>query len=64
MKKDASLGICLDSECKMKHERLDFCAEHFEHFKFGVIRRDGTRPIDFSKKLSHYKRHLDKGVKK
>lgn len=54
--KDASLEQCLELSCKRKAERFKFCAEHFEHFKFGTIKKNGLRPLDYEKKLEHFNR--------
>lgn len=55
--KDPSTGNCIEVECKAKHERLNFCSEHYEQFKFGCIRRDGLRPTDYQKKFHDYQQY-------
>lgn len=52
--KDASLGLCIESECKAKASRNSFCSEHEKQAKFGAIRMNGTRPTDHETKLRHY----------
>lgn len=55
--KDANLGVCIESNCKSKIEKLNFCKEHFEQFKFGVIKITGQHPVDHEKKMGHYLAH-------
>lgn len=57
-------GECLDLDCKKKGEKFNFCDLHFEHFKFGVIKKDGTHPSDREKKLGHFEAHKARGGKK
>lgn len=56
--KDKEIGVCIETHCKAKQERLYFCNEHFEQFKFGVIRKNGTHPSDHERKSDQYKRFL------
>lgn len=42
---------CRFTACKHKHAKFGFCQEHFEMYMSGVIRGDGTKPVDFEKKL-------------
>jgi len=56
--KDPTLGVCVELECKAKSERLAFCSKHYDEFKFGVIKRDGTRPTDYEKKCDEYVRFV------
>lgn len=60
--KDKELGVCVETHCKAKQERLYFCDEHFNQFKFGVIKRNGTYPIDHEKKQREYTRFLKRPV--
>lgn len=55
--KDVNVGECLEHGCKKKGEALHFCPEHYDQFKFGVIRRDGTYPKDYDKKMGDYLKH-------
>lgn len=55
--KDLSLGECLETNCKQKSKRFNFCLEHFDQFKFGAIKKDGTHPTDYERKIDHYSRH-------
>ncbi len=45
---------CVAEDCKKKHERAGFCAEHFDWFKAGLITREGLKASDFDKKYYHY----------
>lgn len=59
--KDPDGLTCVETQCKHKQERLNLCEKHFDEFKFGVIRKDGTRPVDYDRKMLQYERHR-KGV--
>lgn len=56
--KDPTLGGCIETHCKARSERLNFCNEHFNQFKFGVIRKNGSYPSDHEKKSGEYQRYL------
>ncbi|MCC7442650.1 MAG: hypothetical protein IT285_13520 [Bdellovibrionales bacterium] len=45
---------CVAEGCKAKSARFSFCPEHYEHFKFGLIRKDGKLADDHEKKLDHF----------
>lgn len=45
---------CCAEGCKKKMERANFCAEHFDWFKAGLITKEGMRASDFDKKYYHY----------
>jgi len=49
-----SLQRCCAEGCNKKSDRNDFCTEHFNWFKFGLLTREGKRPIDFDKKYQAY----------
>jgi hypothetical protein len=55
---------CCAGGCKATSARFSFCEEHFEHFKFGLIKKDGTKVPDFEKKMSQYQDHQVKTVRK
>jgi hypothetical protein len=40
--------------CKHQPSRFSFCEEHYDHFKFGLIKKDGQLVPDYEKKLGHY----------
>ncbi len=45
---------CKADGCNKKSTRADFCEEHFEWFKMGLITREGKRAADFEKKFQQY----------
>lgn len=47
-------SICGAEGCKHSDARFGFCSEHYEQFKFGLIKKDGKAVSDFEKKLGHY----------
>jgi hypothetical protein len=47
-------GRCAATECKSPEKRFSFCDEHFDQFKFGLIKKDGTPVSDYEKKFGHY----------
>lgn len=49
-------GMCLSEGCKKKSEKANFCMEHFDWFKEGLITKEGKKPVDFEKKYFHYQR--------
>lgn len=53
---DLSSARCKAEGCNKKHTRAEFCAEHFEWFKAGLINKDGQQVPDFDKKMQAYKR--------
>ena len=52
--KEAGSGHCVAQNCKGNEERFSFCKEHFEQFKFGLIKKNGFPVPDFEKKFEHY----------
>ncbi len=48
---------CKADGCKKKSEKMDFCSEHYEWFKWGLITREGQKPIDFDKKYQSFLKH-------
>jgi hypothetical protein len=48
-------GGCLSYGCKASAKRFNFCDEHYEHFKFGLIKKTGEPVPDYEKKFGHYK---------
>lgn len=55
---------CLERSCKKKEDRFGFCSEHYEFFKFGLIKKDGAPAADFDKKYQHWLAHKDKILRK
>ena len=50
--------FCTAEACKSKGSRFSFCDEHYEQFKFGLIKKDGKPASDYYKKLEHYQAYL------
>lgn len=48
-------GVCYSWGCKKNSDRFNFCEEHYEHFKFGLIKKTGEPVSDYEKKFEHYK---------
>lgn len=63
---EVAAGMCRGQGCKGKSDRFDFCAEHYEQFKFGLINKLGRQVPDFEKKWDHYEAYKAKqiGLKK
>jgi hypothetical protein len=51
---------CHSWGCKAKAHRFNFCDEHYDHFKFGLIRKTGEPVSDYDKKYEHYVAHVKK----
>jgi len=49
-----AVGACHSGGCKHPANRMEFCSEHYEQFKFGLIKRTGEPVPDYEKKLEHY----------
>lgn len=47
-------GGCYSWGCKSQSTRFNFCPEHFEQFKFGLIKKTGEPVPDYEKKFEHY----------
>lgn len=45
---------CKAEGCKKKSDRMDFCAEHYDWFKWGLLTREGKKPLDFDKKYQSF----------
>ena len=45
---------CHAWSCKSKAIRFNFCNEHYEHFKFGLIKKTGEPVPDYEKKIDHF----------
>ncbi len=45
---------CAAVGCKHQPSRFSFCNEHYDQFKFGLIKKDGQLVPDYEKKLGHY----------
>lgn len=53
---------CTAQGCKAKDSRFSFCAEHYEQFKFGLIKKTGERAMDFDKKYDQYVAHKERST--
>ena len=53
---------CKADGCKKKSEKMEFCSEHYDWFKWGLLTREGSKPIDFDKKHQAYLKHKQKKV--
>jgi hypothetical protein len=51
----AVTGHCTAKACKHDQARFGFCEEHFEQFKFGLIKKTGEFVPDYEKKFEHYR---------
>lgn len=49
-------GRCIADGCSERALRADFCKEHYQWFKEGLINREGHKPRDFEKKYHAYLR--------
>ncbi|NCN40608.1 hypothetical protein GW916_05100 [bacterium] len=47
---------CKAEDCKSKAKKFGFCLEHYELFMAGVLRGDGTKPVDYGRKLDQWKK--------
>lgn len=45
---------CKVKGCKHNPSKFEFCAEHFDQFKFGLINKHGEPCQDFDKKEEQY----------
>lgn len=50
-------GGCHSRGCKAEAKRFNFCDEHYDHFKFGLIKKTGEPVPDHEKKFEHYLAH-------
>jgi hypothetical protein len=53
---------CKVKGCKHAPSKFEFCAEHFDQFKFGLINKAGEPAQDFEKKEEQYA-HFKKAKK-
>src|SRR5680860_209652 len=47
-------GGCLSWGCKVQAARFNFCEEHYDHFKFGLVKKTGEPVPDYEKKIEHF----------
>lgn len=46
--------VCTAESCKKTSARFGFCNDHFEEFKFGLVKKDGKKAADYEKKLEQF----------
>lgn len=51
------VGGCNAVGCRKESAQFGFCAEHYDHFKFGLIKKNGQPVPDYEKKFGHYVAH-------
>lgn len=56
----SGIGHCIAKGCKKSPKRFEFCDEHFEHFKFGLVKKTGEPASDYEKKYEHYVAYREK----
>ncbi len=47
---------CQHKSCHAKPIKHNFCLEHFDQFKFGLINKRGEMVPDYEKKMEHFMR--------
>ncbi len=45
---------CQVKECKTGPSRFGFCKEHFDHYKFGLVNKEGRKVSDYERKFEHF----------
>ncbi len=48
------LTKCSAEGCSKKTDLLNFCNEHYDWFKYGLLTKEGHHPSDFDKKYQAY----------
>jgi hypothetical protein len=51
------LSRCTCEGCNKKADLMNFCQEHYDWFKFGLITKEGKKPTDFDKKYQAWVKH-------
>ncbi|MEO5971113.1 MAG: hypothetical protein ABIQ95_14385 [Bdellovibrionia bacterium] len=57
-------GHCFSWACKAEATRFNFCDEHYEHFKFGLVKKTGEPVSDYEKKIEHYLAYKKRSAQK
>jgi hypothetical protein len=52
-----TMSRCGCEGCNKKTDLMNFCQEHYDWFKFGLLTKEGKRPSDFDKKFQAFKKH-------
>ena len=55
---------CNAKACKSKEKRFGFCMEHYDQFKFGLIKKTGDLVPDYEKKIEHYEAYRQRSAKR
>ena len=55
---------CTSKGCKTSVARFGFCEEHYEQFKFGLIKKTGEPVSDYERKFDHYRLYRDRMIAK
>jgi hypothetical protein len=61
---ESSITGCLSKGCKTTVARFGFCDEHYEQFKFGLIKKTGEPVSDYERKVDHYRIYRDRMIAK
>ena len=56
-----ALTRCACEGCGKKAELSNFCKEHYDWFKFGLLTKEGKKPTDFDKKYQAFTAHKKAG---
>lgn len=51
---------CLSEDCSSRPKTANFCDEHYEWFKFGLLTKEGKKPKDFDKKMIAFQNFQEK----
>ena len=54
---DVVVEKCTSKGCKAAPARFGFCDTHYDHFKFGLIKKSGEPVSDYETKFEHYQAH-------
>ena len=52
-----ALVRCCAEGCNKRAELTNFCKEHYDWFKFGLVTKEGKKPSDFDKKYQSFKKN-------
>jgi hypothetical protein len=47
-------GGCISWGCKAPASQFNFCGDHYDYFKFGLVKKTGEPVSDYEKKFGHY----------
>ena len=63
-KEETKIDRCTSEECKKSEWKFGFCEDHYDQFKFGLVKKDGKKVSDYEKKLGHYQAYKAKVARK